>query len=97
MESPNSLSYLISIHAPHTRSDKIVSDKDDNVIISIHAPHTRSDTASARMSSASRRISIHAPHTRSDLTQAKRDAVEADFNPRPSYEERLLLPFRAAS
>ena len=49
----------ISIHAPHTRSDKtIVSILIISQGISIHAPHTRSDLAKEWG---------HAPHTRSDL------------------------------
>ena len=42
------LAYLISIHAPHTRSDLQGSVTPDNAVdISIHAPHTRSDVMSS--------------------------------------------------
>ena len=34
-------------------------------------------------------ISIHAPHTRSDSLEPRPSAVLLNFNPRPSYEERL--------
>ena len=58
---------LISIHAPHARSDE--PDGYPNLIkvifISIHAPHARSDLI-ANHSSKSANISIHAPHARSD-------------------------------
>ena len=33
----------ISIHAPHTRGDFNLNDKDESKDISIHAPHTRGD------------------------------------------------------
>jgi len=56
--------------------------------ISIHAPHTRSDRDTAE-SITSRKISIHAPHTRSDPAKRQPQHPCADFNPRPSYEERL--------
>ncbi|XOQ27494.1 MAG: hypothetical protein ACFWT1_03365 [Selenomonas sp.] len=35
-------------------------------------------------------ISIHAPHTRSDERGSQHDHGRDDFNPRPSYEERLV-------
>ena len=35
---------VISIHAPHTRSDQTLRNDHQGLEISIHAPHTRSDT-----------------------------------------------------
>ena len=56
----------ISIHAPHTRSDAVLSVGFLTCLgISIHAPHTRSDLRKAGFH-RSVTISIHAPHTRSD-------------------------------
>ena len=39
---------LISIHAPHTRSDSCLLVPEDSKKISIHAPHTRSDGSRCR-------------------------------------------------
>ena len=58
--------YIISIHAPHTRSDSIAYFTTPlSHAISIHAPHTRSDV-NTPMRKCAKDISIHAPHTRSD-------------------------------
>ena len=65
---PRSPVELISIHAPHARSDwydglnACTADR-----ISIHAPHARSDWSSGNLL-APFKISIHAPHARSDAT-----------------------------
>ena len=40
-------------------------------------------------------ISIHAPHTRSDDVLQNALAIERDFNPRSSYEERLMTSNKA--
>ena len=70
-ERPQSLSVetrvsSISIHAPHTRSDKRGSEEPRYQRISIHAPHTRSDVYGIGNNGRRGYISIHAPHTRSD-------------------------------
>ena len=79
--------FRISIHAPHTGSDKITLHMRGKIVISIHAPHTGSDkyTGAALEIPV---ISIHAPHTGSDQ---KNDAGTEDsphFNPRPPHGER---------
>ena len=57
---------VISIHAPHTRSDRHPSlGTAAHSLISIHAPHTRSDRTDGSIDHLFD-ISIHAPHTRSD-------------------------------
>ena len=57
---------LISIHAPHARSDVEYGLIGKWYAISIHAPHARSDVPLRSMIFTSR-ISIHAPHARSDF------------------------------
>ena len=60
---------LISIHAPHARSD--LTDKYPEApssTISIHAPHARSDNGMTELVNRNL-ISIHAPHARSDLSK----------------------------
>ena len=61
---------LISIHAPHARSDKIIFIDVINLVISIHAPHARSDDYLASFFFLYE-ISIHAPHARSDDIELK--------------------------
>ncbi len=56
---------LISIHAPHARSDPRKGGKFSKRSISIHAPHARSDL-SVFCRDMLNIISIHAPHARSD-------------------------------
>ena len=56
---------MISIHAPHARSDQDVYRNGQRQAISIHAPHARSDY-DATYCRLSKTISIHAPHARSD-------------------------------
>ena len=57
---------IISIHAPHARSDKPIRVwLALNRLISIHAPHARSDCIPINRH-PSVVISIHAPHARSD-------------------------------
>ena len=59
---------LISIHAPHARSDNPVYPfKQQQLTISIHAPHARSDVMTGGPGAYWVGISIHAPHARSDL------------------------------
>ena len=57
--------------------------------ISIHAPHTRGDGAFVAVY-CDRLISIHAPHTRGDCARTTPISQHSYFNPRPSYEGRLL-------
>ena len=78
---------MISIHAPHTRSDPHPGALRGGDAISIHAPHTRSDHILKDLSLYNL-ISIHAPHTRSDEKGDIIRYVSPDFNPRSSYEER---------
>ena len=62
----NIINNHISIHAPHTGSDKRYGDNLACVIkISIHAPHTGSDSSFLHPA-LRKKISIHAPHTGSD-------------------------------
>ena len=56
---------MISIHAPHARSDAVLSFASDDALISIHAPHARSDK-NVLGQKVMKFISIHAPHARSD-------------------------------
>ena len=56
---------LISIHAPHARSDVAALMRCMRHAISIHAPHARIDYRILRDSRLCT-ISIHAPHARSD-------------------------------
>ena len=83
---------LISIHAPHARSDLLEQHVETVNDISIHAPHARSDCipTQARWESV---ISIHAPHARSDRALFTSMNTRLDFNPRSSCEERLAVHF----
>ena len=57
---------IISIHAPHARSDNRFLASANGVCISIHAPHARSDACITTFLVLIF-ISIHAPHARSDV------------------------------
>ena len=57
---------LISIHAPHARSDGTENPDPRRQLISIHAPHARSDETIRDWFAKLDSISIHAPHARSD-------------------------------
>ena len=62
----NASGAIISIHAPHARSDmKENTYYINEPIISIHAPHARSDFTRIP-EGVTQLISIHAPHARSD-------------------------------
>ena len=63
---------IISIHAPHARSDAIAVYYVAAIVISIHAPHARSDPRNGTIHSALAQISIHAPHARSDCSRHAR-------------------------
>ena len=81
---------MISIHAPHARSDARLKETLEQLTeISIHAPHARSDTTQTRVSKCGLAISIHAPHARSDMHRPSSSYFAIDFNPRSSCEERL--------
>ena len=86
------LAVLISIHAPHARSD---TSYDAGLFtylqISIHAPHARSDLGYLLESPAAYGISIHAPHARSDSRRHFLRRTAHNFNPRSSCEERRRL------
>ena len=58
---------VISIHAPHARSDTTDTNKRKCGDISIHAPHARSDAVPWAVHQGDLQISIHAPHARSDV------------------------------
>ena len=79
---------MISIHAPHARSDFDAYADYQSKKISIHAPHARSDVVfvGQRLKLV---ISIHAPHARSDHPYHPFCMVTYHFNPRSSCEERL--------
>ena len=79
---------LISIHAPHARSDVELFQTVIGLDISIHAPHARSD-ARAEFDYLTIVISIHAPHARSDADCFTSVKSQSNFNPRSSCEERL--------
>ena len=65
---------VISIHAPHARSDMAVKLMHDYYSdISIHAPHARSDQRPGGLCLRPIHISIHAPHARSDHDQGVRE------------------------
>ena len=83
---------IISIHAPHTRSDVSGSETKVIIDISIHAPHTRSDNRAEIGRGRRQAISIHAPHTRSDKHAFRAVLNRKYFNPRSSYEERPHWP-----
>ena len=57
---------IISIHAPHARSDVAPTIPCFLYSISIHAPHARSDNLFPCLTFMDTMISIHAPHARSD-------------------------------
>ena len=78
---------LISIHAPHARSDRVGCGFGRRKGISIHAPHARSDYRRSDCPAFSF-ISIHAPHARSDRCGCRSDGSRSYFNPRSSCEER---------
>ena len=80
---------IISIHAPHARSDNRFLASANGVCISIHAPHARSDIRALRVE-PSPWISIHAPHARSDKESPAMENQIYYFNPRSSCEERHL-------
>ena len=80
--------FIISIHAPHARSDAALHSDIQPGEISIHAPHARSDPDELD-DKVGKGISIHAPHARSDkVRRIEANAVLAHFNPRSSCEER---------
>ena len=61
---------MISIHAPHARSDGNRRQCPAWQGISIHAPHARSDHQGFAACHGVKLISIHAPHARSDAEPA---------------------------
>ena len=82
------LAPIISIHAPHARSDLIeTTDRNGYMVISIHAPHARSDPRYAVSHGArahfNPRSSCEERHSCHCLCISSRD-----FNPRSSCEER---------
>gem|GEM_PF-1810273 len=87
---------LISTHAPHTRSDSGIGRLPMQRAISTHAPHTRSDLFPCASRCANSSISTHAPHTRSDSSHTAGWDILTNFNPRPSYEERLISDLLSA-
>ena len=79
---------IISIHAPHARSD-------DALVASVQ--ELKEFQSTLLMRGATRQIaaqiqyemiSIHAPHARSDKDSAAHHALPQNFNPRSSCEER---------
>ena len=81
-------SYIISIHAPHTRSDHILKDLSLYNLISIHAPHTRSDEKGDIIRYVSPDFNPRSSYEeRQGAGRILCDCI-AYFNPRSSYEER---------
>ena len=79
---------IISIHAPHARSDVRTPDVDHCVLISIHAPHARSDRTWRTMDMV--RFSFQSTLLMRGATWRRsfRRGNTFYFNPRSSCEER---------
>ena len=77
----------ISIHAPHTRSDKFRKDQTVLVNISIHAPHTRSDGLTSEKDFRRDNFNPRSSYEERQVFTCKIRRV-IHFNPRSSYEER---------
>ena len=75
----NVAGHMISIHAPHARSDDAGEAGTDDHKISIHAPHARSDDPWIDALVSWTKISIHAPHARSDDILDTFGALEDTF------------------
>ncbi len=56
-------------------------------------PLIRGATRARHRRQAAQRISIHAPHTRGDTWSSANPCRHRNFNPRPSYEGRLVGPW----
>ena len=82
---------IISIHAPHARSDVRTPDVDHCVLISIHAPHARSDRTWRTMDMV--RFSFQSTLLMRGATWRRsfRRGNTFYFNPRSSCEERPYL------
>ena len=80
---------MISIHAPHARSDQLGADQADLLISFQSTLLMRGATGQRIRSAAQEQISIHAPHARSDALTRRYYASPSYFNPRSSCEERL--------
>ena len=75
---------IISIHAPHARSDLTLGVFTESLDISIHAPHARSDVCRLAVIEG-QVISIHAPHARSD------DGLTRIRKPSHLFQSTLLM------
>ena len=84
----NHMQIIISIHAPHARSDVCYYHKEDDMYISIHAPHARSDLTMTPRCSSSRLNFNPRSSCEERLDKAIKAAIAEDFNPRSSCEER---------
>ena len=85
----NSSDDVISIHAPHARSDLPHSwNRSAAYFLFQSTLLMRGATASAAFDKTTIKISIHAPHARSDKVLSVELDEQENFNPRSSCEER---------
>ena len=80
---------VISIHAPHARSDFMSNGGSSLLAIFQSTLLMRGATAVGANGPVFSPISIHAPHARSDPHPCAATSQTRDFNPRSSCEERL--------
>ena len=80
---------MISIHAPHARSDACQPGKDYSQVGFQSTLLMRGATADEEVKLVVPVISIHAPHARSDEPALTQKSTTLYFNPRSSCEERL--------
>ena len=79
---------LISIHAPHARSDRMGEDYANHHHISIHAPHARSDATRHLLASRILRFQSTLLMRGATCPRHASQCRYSDFNPRSSCEER---------
>ena len=82
------LSNVISIHAPRTGSDGILSSPTDERRISIHAPRTGSDKAENGHKKKGGRFQSTLPARGATPARGTNEAAERHFNPRSPHGER---------
>ena len=83
---------VISIHAPHARSDNSATEYQKDWAISIHAPHARSDQMQVRYSMTSCHFNPRSSCEERRLAFHMVFQCTRYFNPRSSCEERQQCP-----
>ena len=78
----------ISIHAPRTGSDLVVSATSRHCVISIHAPRTGSDDAVCAADTVRHYFNPRSPHGERPHAALSRMRRTDDFNPRSPHGER---------